>query len=89
MGKARKHWKDCPAPGCSNSIPKTNVFCFRHWFALPEDLRGGIEAALRKHDLLAKGKAVGDALNYFARKRVDGDEPARQGVKRMLGEPEE
>lgn len=68
MARQSKHRKTCPAPGCKVSIPKGNVFCFRHWFAMPDDIRDRICIAMSRHDALEKARAVGDALKLFAEK---------------------
>lgn len=36
---------DCPAPGCTRSLPGYLLACNAHWFALPPDLRRRITRA--------------------------------------------
>lgn len=30
---------DCPAPDCNVAVPKHQIFCRRHWFMVPGELR--------------------------------------------------
>lgn len=32
----------CPARGCPAQIPQTMLFCRRHWFVVPKDMRDEI-----------------------------------------------
>ncbi len=38
--------RDCPWPGCRTRVPDTYWGCGKHWFKLPEELRGKLRVAL-------------------------------------------
>lgn len=63
----RKKTKLCLVPGCKGAIPRGNVFCNRHWFATPAEIRGRIRDAMNRHHSVDKAKAVSEALKIFLR----------------------
>ena len=41
------HRHECPAPGCVRRVPTLLFACSRHWYALPQELRGRLNRAWR------------------------------------------
>lgn len=37
----------CPAPGCTESVPYSQLACRGHWFALPKPMRDDVWRAYR------------------------------------------
>jgi hypothetical protein len=38
---------ECPAPGCDAQVPRSQLACRRHWFAIPKPLRDEVWRAYR------------------------------------------
>lgn len=32
----------CPAPGCTKTVPREQLACRRHWYAIPRPLRDAV-----------------------------------------------
>lgn len=42
--------RQCPFEGCTKRIGRELFACSSHWFALPQDVRDGINRAWRDYD---------------------------------------
>lgn len=57
----------CPAPGCENRVPRSQLACRSHWYALPADLRSAVWDAYNHHGPGSDehGEAIGAAIEWL------------------------
>ena len=59
--------RQCGKPGCPKKVTSDKLACREHWGALPEDLRGRINAAYRSGDRVAYRRALVDVMGVWRR----------------------
>lgn len=42
---------ECPAPGCTKPVPRSQLACRAHWYAIPKPLRDEVWRAYRDHGM--------------------------------------
>ncbi len=56
---------ECPGPGCTRRVPRSQLACSRHWFQIPPEIRSRLWSGFRQHDGVMHARALEDCLAFF------------------------